>query len=172
MWWSGVFKAPGDIQWQAAKEVFAVAAVAITPLVVSVILAPAAGIALSEATGKFLLQGQLFLYAMSFCGAIIWHSSLDSPDGKPFPPRIWFMLFVFFSAAITYGVLGVDPGQSEPKPIYLNWLSILLFVGALLLYWCVLVMRTMPPPTIEATNTAQTKDLIAKFDKLRGNDRE
>lgn len=168
MWWSGVFRAPAGVQWQAAKEVIVVGVVGIAPLLLSVILAPTDGLGFGEAASRFLLQGQLFLYAMSFCGSVLWYSSLDGTDGKPFPPRVWFILFCFLCAAFTYGVLGSDPAQAEPKPAYLNWISVFFFLAALFFYWVILVMRTMPPPSIESTNASQTADLLVRFNQLKG----
>jgi hypothetical protein len=168
MWWQRCFAAPKEIMWEAAREVILIGIVALAPILVSILVAPLTSeLGLLGAAAKYLLQGQLFLYAMSFCGSILWRSSLDGSGGQ-FPPRPWFILFCFIAAALTFAILAVDPTQSKPKPPYISWISFILFVGSLFLYWVILVMQTMPPPTIEQTNLKETENLEAKFDQLGG----
>jgi hypothetical protein len=116
MWWQAFRSAPAEIRNRAVREVFTVGFVSLLPLLLGILIAnisffkthPFTAYDSLEIFADFLLSGQLFFFAMSFAGSIIFVASDDYNQGN-FPPRLWFFLVAVTCSALSFAFIGADP---------------------------------------------------------------
>lgn len=168
MWWNAYKKAKPELKSRAFREVFTVGFVSLSPLLFGILVEiskgePAGIYGLWPTIAKFIFSGQLFFFAMSFAGSIMYYSANDWHRGN-FPPRLWFFLTAFLCSAASFSFIGLDPTLSTRESAVVFVVSVLIYGVTCYAYFVLLVMTSIDPPTAEQANN-QSVDALA--DELR-----
>jgi hypothetical protein len=179
MWWKAFWSAPTEVRNRALREVFTVGFVSLLPLLLGILIANIAFFKSNPFTiydslkifAGFLLSGQLFFFAMSFAGSIIFVSSDDYFQGN-FPPRLWFFLVAVTCSALSFAFIGADPKLDTLNNPVVFVVSFLTYAVSIYAFYVLLVLTTIPPPTAEDTNRQGVSDLTGRVLALRAERRD
>ncbi|RTM12006.1 MAG: hypothetical protein EKK33_19110 [Bradyrhizobiaceae bacterium] len=174
MWWRAFRSAPADVCNRAMREVFTVGFVSLLPLLLGILIANIAyfkthPFSLSDSLGLFagfLLSGQLFFFAMSFAGSIIFVASDDYNQGN-FPPRLWFFLVAVVCSAFSFAFIGLDPKLDSLNNPVVFVVSFLTYAISAYAFYVLLVLTSISPPTAEDTNRQAVRDLTGRVLAIR-----
>ena len=174
-WLKTIRAASPDVKARAAREVFTIAFVSLLPLLLGILVQnisyfrhnPFTLGAMWAIFASFLLSGQLFFYATSFAGSIIYVASDDYFQGN-FPPRLWFYLVAFTCSAISFAFIGLDPKLDTLNNPVVFVVSMLTFILSVATFYILLVMTRAEPPTAEASNRNDVRELTERVRSLRG----
>jgi hypothetical protein len=161
MWWNAYKTAPSDKKKKAWREVFTVGFVSLLPLLLGIFITIIKHF--NEATvtltwqaslgiiSSFLLSGQLFFFALSFAGSIIYVSSDDYHQGN-FPPRLWFFMVAFICSAISFAFIGLDPKLDTLNNPVVFVTSFVTYAVSAYAFYILLILTKIDPPSAEQTN--------------------
>jgi hypothetical protein len=174
MWWTAFRTAPDDVCKRAMREVFTVGFVSLLPLLLGILIANIAFFKNNPFTiydslkifAGFLLSGQLFFFAMSFAGSIIFVASDDYNQGN-FPPRLWFFLVAVTCSALSFAFIGADPKLDTLNNPVVFVVSFLTYAISVYAFYVLLVLTTISPPTAEDTNRQGVSDLTGRVLAIR-----
>jgi hypothetical protein len=173
-WWKALWHAKGDEKRAAILEVAVIGGISLSPLILA-----GMGTFLGEVVNKQpngfgfwhhlttpLLSGQLLLYAMSFVGAVVWHSSYDLKRAFPLRIYFWFISLVF---GITCGlIIGVDPSLQKLGVPEVYWTSIFVYIVSAILYCLILMFRSIDFDSFEKTLRVGEEEMIDDLKAERG----
>jgi hypothetical protein len=144
--------------------VLVVAVVSVCPLLLLPFIASAKSAAevpfnASAVIWAAVASGQLYLYSFSLFGTIIW-LCVEDVSNKAFPPRKYFVLAAILSAFLCMLVYGVDPVLSKPLNPVLVYISLVIYLVFLLMYYALLVFKMLRAPSLGETLNDGTDRLI------------
>lgn len=150
---------------QAASEICVIGLISILPLAfasVGVFVDQGA----EEGTRKsfldiFLaasLSGQLFFYAISLMASVIWYSGTEFRN--PFPIRLYFIIPCVIGIGVATIYISRDPTLKSLADADIGTVSLLIYLGSAVLYFIILVFRSVDPPDIEQSRRDGELDLL------------
>lgn len=171
LFWLRRFFSNAAYHKQAFEEVLIVSVVSIFPLLLLPFIAglkAAAELPLEfgPTLWKAIASGQLYLYSFSLFGAIIWLCSEDVYDGV-FPPRKYFVVASVLAAFLCLLVYALDPELGKPLNPVLVYVSIVIYVIYLIMYYALLVFKMLRAPELGETLDRNASQLIKQSSRSR-----
>jgi hypothetical protein len=102
-------------------------------------------------------SGQLYFYAMSICGTMLFISHRDGLNEARWM-RLWTVAFVLFCVAFMV-VFITQNNNSPPKVTFHSFFSVVFFAYAVLLNYRVMLLCEQSPETPETTNRGNAEAL-------------
>jgi hypothetical protein len=170
--WLTQFFSTGEYHKRAFEEVFIVVVFSIFPL----LLLPFVGIAKIGAETSFewgqtfwkaIESGQLYLYSFSLFGTLMW-LCVEDVSNKVFPPRKYFASVSVLAAFLCLAIYGLDPALTKPLHPTLIYISILIYLIYVCIYYALLVFKMLRAPALAETIDKEANDLISQSRRRRG----
>ena len=170
-WITQVFS-KGDCHKRAFEEVFVVTVFSLVPLLLlpflEIMKAPKeAQVDLLKVLLRAVEGGQLFLYALSIFGTLIWLCVEDVSE-KQFPPRKYLATAAILPAFLCLGIFSSDPLLAKPINPFLVDVSAAIYVFYLLLYYVLLVFKFLRAPDVKTTLDAGVERLMGQHKSRAG----
>jgi hypothetical protein len=160
------FDGKGSRYIEAVAEVFVVVFFGLFPFIVAVIrynmiTEGSDALEVNAAFHSSFSGGQLYLYAFSLFGTLMWLSFFNWTI--PFyKSRIFIAAIVLVIGLIIVAMGGIDPTFSTIKNKSLVALSQYFYAICIILYVLLLLISKAEPPSVKETTDSQATDLIDK----------
>jgi hypothetical protein len=171
--WLKQFLSNREFHKRALEEVLVVSSVSIVPILLLPFLSSAKGspelpFEWGPILWKAIEAGQLYLYAFSLFGMIIW-LCVEDVSNKAFPPRKYFVLLSIVLAFLCLLVYEIDPALTRPLNPALIYVSIFVYLFYLLMYYALLVFKMLRAPDFGETLDRDATELINQSRRRRTN---
>ncbi len=175
--WKATYK-PRLLHWcgllaQAFAEVFIVVIIGILPFLIAVIRYnfdkndPAHRFDISTVFADSFSGGQLYLYAFSLLGTLMWLGVFNWTVQYR-AARLLLALIVILIGFALAGLGGIDPTFSTIRNRAIVDMSVYFYVVSIAIYFLLLVITKLEPPSFRRTLGGETAALIDRYNGLQG----
>ena len=173
-WWRALREADRSVYGKAFGEVFIIGGISVLPLAIAAfgtfylqdLISGTSKKSLKDILWLAVFGGQLYFYAMSFIGAVVWHSGQDFK--KPFPLRIVFWGVSFVLGMVCTFFFGISPALSSTSVTGLSIASIIVYLLSFLMYFLILAFKEIEPPDVGQGRREGEKKLTDAVARRRG----